>query len=154
MEILLKSWALGFCALLVSEAIARADAPAGRYVVSNGTVTDNKTKLVWQQSISGSAYTRAEALAYCPTLGSGWRLPTAKELITLIDFSKADDGSTPLVSSGLFPAKDWSYTGGAYYFWSSTGDDTSGTWAVNFKHDFYLLARLVSDTTTYVRCVR
>ena len=79
---------------------ARADAPAGRYVVSTNTVYDNKTKLTWQRTPSSSSecpYTYVQAKDYCSTIGAtlggtGWRLPTVKELLTLIDWSKTNQG--------------------------------------------------------------
>ena len=65
---------------------ADANAPAGRYTTSSGTVYDTKTKLTWQQAVAPGTYAWAGAKAYCAGLnlgGTGWRLPTIKELQTI-----------------------------------------------------------------------
>ncbi len=131
---------------------AHAAAPAGHYVVSGtGTVFDTKSKLTWQQG--GSLGTFAEAKAYCGQLGStlagaGWRLPTFKELLTLLDLSQTKSSTNDLKIDPVF-----TYTGIGGH-WSATPDaaDPSRAWNVNF---FY------GDTYTYgvtntnaIRCVR
>lgn len=99
-----------------------ADAPSGRYVVSTNTVYDNKTKLTWQRTPSSSSecpYTYPQAKDYCSTIGAtlggtGWRLPTVKELLTLIDWSKTNQGF-----DSAFPVQV------NCYHWSSTLQSTS-----------------------------
>ncbi len=59
----------------------------------DGTVTDLVTGLMWQQGYSGKmTYSEAVALADSFELASytDWRLPTIKELYSLIDFSGED----------------------------------------------------------------
>ena len=72
---------------------AQADAPVGHYTASMGMVTDNKTGLTWQQS-EGPVLNWSDAKDYCTNLElntmTDWRLPTVKELLTLVDFSKTD----------------------------------------------------------------
>ena len=77
----------------VVTAPAWATAPSGRYTITAGTVYDTKTKLTWQQPGPSATYTWAAAKTYCAGLGSslggtGWRLPTIKELQTIVDNSK------------------------------------------------------------------
>ncbi|MCW5211532.1 DUF1566 domain-containing protein [Desulfobulbus sp. TB] len=65
----------------------------------NGTVTDNVTGLMWQKDM-GSKMTWSDANALATTLELGgytdWRLPTIKELYSLILFTGAKgDGSNP-----------------------------------------------------------
>ena len=60
-----------------------------RYTTAGGTVYDTKTKLTWQQAISSSTYTWADAQTYCAGVsmslgGTGWRLPTLVELKTIV----------------------------------------------------------------------
>ncbi len=80
--------------------------------VSNGdgTVTDLNTGLMWQQD-PGNKVTYAEAEAGADSLGLGgysdWRLPTIKELYSLILFSGEDPSSYPGSDpSGLTPFID------------------------------------------------
>jgi hypothetical protein len=57
-----------------------------RQVVST-TVLNNKTKLNWQRAISTSRYDWDGARTYCAGLnlgGTGWRVPTRNELVTII----------------------------------------------------------------------
>jgi hypothetical protein len=126
---------------------ADANAPAGRYTTSGGTVYDTKTKLTWQQAVAPGTYTWAGAKTYCAGLnlvGTGWRLPTIKELQTIVDDSQAN----PAIDQTAFPSTpaDW--------FWSSSplAGSSSVAWGVYFNS---------GDTdygdvsyTNYVRCVR
>jgi len=103
-----------------------------RYTTSNGTVLDTKTKLTWQQSFSDSRMTWAAAKSYCAGLGSalggsGWRLPTIKELQTLVDVSVSPG---PTIDTTAFP-----YTPATSDFWSSTpaSANPSAAWVVLFS---------------------
>jgi hypothetical protein len=67
---------------------ARAKAPSGRYKMLNGAVTDTKTGLVWEAATTG--VNAGEAKTHCAGLtstlgGVGWRIPTIKELESLVD---------------------------------------------------------------------
>src|SRR5450631_801437 len=91
-------------AALVFRTVARANAPAGRYGGSGSIVVDSKTNLTWQQSPAPSGMSWANAKTYCAGVGStlggtGWRLPTEKELLTLIDYSQA---TGPLIDQSAF----------------------------------------------------
>lgn len=128
--------------------LARADAPAGRYTIANGTVYDTKTKLTWQQAVPAAGYTWANAKTYCAGLslaGTGWRLPTAKELQTIVDESRTN----PLIDTTTFPSAPSNY-----YFWSSSAlaGSSSSAWHVDFYdgRTYYYDVSL----TCNVRCVR
>jgi hypothetical protein len=132
-----------------------ANAPAGQYVVTasgtvSGTVYDTKSKLTWQQTVSSTTYTWAAAKTYCAgvsaSLGdTGWRLPTIKELMTILDVSQA---TAPMIDPNSFPGTP------SATFWSSSpvGGSPSNAWGVDFKNG-YAGSRAVS-TTYNVRCVR
>jgi hypothetical protein len=127
----------------------RASAPAGRYTIANGTVYDTKTGLTWQQAVSSSTYTQAAAASYCSSLSLNavtWRLPTMKELLTIVDDSVASPG--PTIDSTAFPATP------AIAFWSSTPWPL-GSILVALGVDFSDGATddLDRSTTNYVRCV-
>lgn len=109
---------------------AHADAPAGRYVVSAETILDTQTQLVWQRTPPASPATRiwASALAYCATgsglPGAGWRLPTIKELQTLVDERATMPPLIDPAFAGAVAAQYWSSTPHVVY-----NDDA---WLVDF----------------------
>ena len=151
-------WAAG--ALLVSTMLlvyppfGRADAPPGRYVVQNGTVLDTETGLTWQQAVPAELYLWGGpgcvgcsfASVYCAGLaldGGGWRLPTMRELQTLVDETKSD----PAIDTNYFPGTP------AEAFWtSSPGLEQQFTWVVNFGAGNS--GRDVATQQRRVRCVR
>jgi len=109
----------------------QAATPAGRYTASSGTVLDTKTRLVWQEPFAASSMSWAAAKTYCAGLGatlggSGWRLPTIKELQTLVDVSITTGAS---IDPTYFPLASIST------FWSSTPSTASTTaaWVLSFK---------------------
>jgi hypothetical protein len=92
--------------------------PIGSQLIDNkdGTVTDTSTGVMWQQATAPGTYTWGEALSYCENLVlpsggySDWRLPTIKELHSIVDLMRAK------------PAIDITYFPGAVSdnYWSST----------------------------------
>ena len=81
---------LAIAGVLGLTASLRAAAPAGRFVINGNIVTDTVTGLVWQKLPDGTGRNYTNGAAYCngntPALpGTGWRLPTLKELSTLFD---------------------------------------------------------------------
>lgn len=128
-----------------------ASAPAGHYTVAAGTVTDNKTMLTWQQTISSSTYSLADAEDYCAALdldGVQWRVPTTQELLSIVDFSVAAPG--PAIDSTAFPATP------ADYFWSSTqwvGGIMGYAVAIDFTGTNGTEG-FEASTAYYVRCVQ
>jgi hypothetical protein len=128
--------------------VGRASAPAGRYTIANGTVYDTKTKLTWQQAVPSSTYTQGGAASYCATLGlngATWRLPTMKELLSIVDLSVPTPG--PTIDATAFPGTP------ADYFWSSTpyAGIPGSAWSALFYYGF-TYGNDVSNTS-YVRCV-
>ncbi len=121
----------------------------GNYTVGTGTVRDNVTGLVWQQTANGVLYDRVQATSHCQSLNlggwsSGWRLPTLIELESIVDYGR----SMPSINGTAFPstpsAPFWSsspYLGaaGAWWFVNFVTGETAGTsWS----------------STLRVRCVR
>jgi hypothetical protein len=129
--------------------------PASRYFVSAGQVTDTVTGLTWEQSslTTGGAnndgrYSQSSARSYCAELmlgGSIWRLPTAKELLTLIDYSVNQNS---LMMNAVFSG------GLVSNYWSSTlqADLSTGAWYGIFS--IGQLSYLNVDSLLYVRCIR
>jgi len=115
----------------------------------NGTITDNVTGLSWQKQDDATTRTWDAANTYCAGLslaGTGWRVPTRRELMSIVDYGKY----SPAINSTYFTS-----TRGDYYYWSSTtyARNTASAWLV----DFYYGGVGVSGNKTYtfyVRCAR
>ena len=118
----------------------------------NGTVTDNVTGLIWTQSpdLNGDGdidvndkLTYAQALASADSFSlagySDWRLPTIKELYSLIDFSGVDpSGYSGSDTSSLVPFIDTAYFDFGY------GDTSAGERVIDAQ--FATSTRYVSTT--------
>ena len=135
---------------------ADANAPVGQYVVTagetgNGIVYDTKSKLTWQQTVSSTAYyTWADAKTYCAGVGAslggtGWRLPTFKELQSLVDYSQS---TAPMIDPNAFPSTP------SAVFWSASpvAGSPSSAWSVNFSNGYTYYDAV--SVTYNVRCVR
>jgi hypothetical protein len=89
----------------------------------NGTITDRTTRLQWQKSDDGITRNWQAALAYCEALSPnepiGWRLPNAKELQSIVDYTRAP---VPVTSNRAGPAIEPIFvtTSVESYFWTST----------------------------------
>jgi Protein of unknown function (DUF1566) len=85
------------CLATLLAPVSHANAPAGRYTVASGAVTDNQTGLVWQQADDGKTYTFSQAQSHCAALGGTWRVPTPNELMTIVS------DSPPYLDAAAFP---------------------------------------------------
>ena len=117
--------------------------------LKNGIVLDARTGLEWQaEPLSPLSWQEALAAAETLELGghSDWRLPTAEELITLIDFERYRPASA-------FPGQ-WPVGGTCSWFWSSSSRvaNTAYAWYVDFN-DGHVDDRQ-KTVSYYVRCVR
>jgi len=110
----------------------------------NGTVTDIETKLVWQKD-HADPLTWQETMNYAESLSlaghNDWRLPTAEELFTLVDFSKHSPASS-------FPEMLTNY------FWTSSSyaPNSDYAWGVDFSGGY--VYNVDKNGDHYVRCVR
>jgi len=147
--------------LLAGEALSgravRAGAPAMRYSIDDGgtsdrtddTVVDTRTGLLWQRNTEPRTFTRAEAGAYCAELKlaahGGFRLPTRRELVSLVDYTRVG----PSTDIAAFPdARPEGY-------WTSTAyvaNPTQVGWRVEFLYGIASQSPL-SDVLR-ARCVR
>jgi hypothetical protein len=99
----------------------------------NGTVTDTDTGLMWQQETAQGSYNWEQALACCEGLTLGgyndWRLPTVKELLSIVDYSRY-----PAIYTTYFPDT----VVDNYYLSSTTSraatDGTAAAWLVTPDH--------------------
>ncbi len=143
---------IGVAGLVIGmTSLAHGNAPSGRYTITDGTVYDTKTKLTWQQAVSGKSCWEC-AKNYCASLSGGWHLPTMKELQTIVDSSR----SSPAVDPTAFPSTP------ADKFWSATqaAEYASTAWPKAWTVDFYsgstqsFEVALEGGYEFYVRCVR
>lgn len=148
------------------------------YDNGDGTVTDLNTGLMWQQTPDFDQYGWEEAFDYADELTTGgytdWRLPTVKELYSLIDFTgeivtDAND-SIPYIDTDYFY---YEYVSDPYIgqFWTSTlyelgplqEDEIEGAFGVNFGDGhiksyetgyYYDSTETLVAPGNFVRCVR
>jgi len=141
----------------------------------DGTINDNVTGLVWQKcsvgqlatACTGSAtmfnwyqasgtadatYNPGGATNVCGDLslaGTGWRLPTEFELMTIVDYGRFN----PSINTTYFPG-----TQSLYYYWSSDTDNSGVKGGTNYAWfvDFYvsIVNSTLKTANEYVRCVR
>jgi hypothetical protein len=106
---------------------------ADKASAANGvaTVADRMTTLAWQQATAPDPLTWDDAKAYCAAFGRGAHLPTAKELLSLVDW-----GARAAINLDFFPDTSrgdyWTATpvpgNAGYDFTVAFGDATySGT---------------------------
>jgi hypothetical protein len=95
----------------------------------DGTVTDQRTGLIWQKVQADKAMSWEEALQYCENLNlahhADWRLPNIKELRSVNDDSKV----SPSLDKVFFPGAK------ADFYWSSTSqwNHPERAWYVDFS---------------------
>jgi hypothetical protein len=111
-----------------------------------GVVVDLETGLEWEATPQDQEVSVAEADTYCQKLvldsQSDWRLPTARELSTLID---------PLGATRALPLSFGLKSGASY--WSSTSASGLNNWCVGMGNG-YTAACPTTAQTHRVRCVR
>jgi formylglycine-generating enzyme required for sulfatase activity len=116
----------------------------------DGTITDNVTGLMWQQVVSTTTYTWAQAVAYCPKLTlaghSDWRLPSRIELVSIVDLGVT---SGVPINATYFPSTP------VGWFWSSSpwAGSPRYAWGVGFGDVGYTNFSDVPYMTN-ARCVR
>jgi hypothetical protein len=95
---------------------------------SDGTISDLATGLMWQQADDGVSRNWQEALKYAEDMTlseySDWRLPNAKELQSIVDYTRCPAITNSPAISPLFMTtsiSDPDGNAGQYpYFWTST----------------------------------
>ena len=148
-----RSWSVYFGSALVIVGSATSTSTYARcvageletldpqFALMDSIAIDNGTELVWRRDVQ-AASSQAEAMAACAAIDSDpFRLPTLKELLTIVDDTK----TSPAIDEAIFAVGD------SPMFWTSTTTDqierlvdfTQGTTAEASPSDSYT-----------VRCVR
>ena len=129
---------------------AAASAPEGHYAQSGKYVRALQTGLLWSPTLAAT-YSWFDAPQACAGLGEGWRVPTCKELLTLVDLSSAP--GSPRIDPYYFPV-----TQTDDYYWSATerAADNTHAWWVSFADGSSASkdADGLKSSLHYVRCVR
>jgi uncharacterized repeat protein (TIGR01451 family) len=96
----------------------------------DGTVTDSATGLMWSQADSGTGMDWQSALAWVQTknaqnfLGhNDWRLPDAKEMQSILDYTRSPATSNSAAIDPIFTATSFTNEGGQTdwpWYWAST----------------------------------
>jgi len=94
----------------------------------DGTITDEATGLTWMKSDSGKGMDWPSALKYAEAMTmadhSDWRLPNAKELQTIIDYTRSPDTTGSAAIDPIFDATEIKNESGkkdfAHYWTSSS----------------------------------
>ena len=128
---------------------------AGAALVDNGdgTVSDTRTGLMWQQDGSSfGAMNWETALSHCESLAlpldnayTDWHLPNIQELQSLVDYSGRYATS---IDENRFPGTE------DYDYWTSTtyDDYNDYVWTIHFSDG--RITFLKKDASAYVRAVR
>ena len=140
-----------------------ANTPDAQFTIgNNGTVTDNKTGLMWKRCSEGQAwdgstctgsaaiYTWQAALQQGQPSGfagfTDWRVPNIKELRSIVELQCVD----PSVNLNIFPATPFEV------FWSSsTYAESSGNawaWVIYFDYGYGNVG--IKNSGYHVRLVR
>lgn len=117
--------------------------PPTRFITTTAEAYDAKTKLTWQRMPAPTTKTAAEAAAYCGGLGNSYRVPSVKELLTLVEYSQV----SPSINTDVFLGP----SGTGYWTSSVVVGSAGAVWQINFYdgavYDF-------APGNLQVRCVR
>ncbi|MEE4260096.1 MAG: DUF1566 domain-containing protein [Bacteroidales bacterium] len=105
----------------------------------DGTITDNATGLIWTQDDDGEGMFWEDALTYAENFEfaghSDWRLPNAKELQSIVDYTRAPSVTNSAAIDPVFNCSVITDEGGGEnypFYWSGTTHanwtDNSGAW--------------------------
>lgn len=91
------------------------------------TITDTATGLTWMQEDNGKGILWEDALAYCEDISlaghDDWRLPNAKELQSIVDYSRSPDTTNSPAIDPVFSSTQITNEAGQTdygFYWTST----------------------------------
>ena len=123
--------------------------PTSRFVGPSGggagVVTDTLTTLTWLNTASATDMNWAAAQSYCSGLGGGYRLPTLKELESIVDLTVTPGVTINLTAFPNAPAD-------IYWTSSLNAGSPGNVWVVDFNSGE---STYLGESPYYrVRCVR
>ncbi|HEY3819203.1 MAG TPA: DUF1566 domain-containing protein [Polyangiaceae bacterium] len=153
---------LAASAVLVLATLARADAPTDQYALFNlnsDIIQDQRTGLSWQRYPTATAVSFASAANVCQalsldTLTTGWRVPSYKELLTLVDEAPhVEYEGAALVQKWIdgdaFPGAPVTLNG----YWTSSAYPLTPGYAYSVNFNTGLAEAHSIGNAQYVRCV-
>jgi len=94
---------------------------------NDNTISDSTTGLMWQKDDSQTTMDWDSAISYCESNTTAnytdWRLPNAKELQGIVDYTRSPDTTSSATINSLFNATSFTNEGGATdwgYYWTGT----------------------------------
>ncbi len=94
---------------------------------SNGTISDSATGLMWMQDDNGTGVTWQAALNYAENIEyagfSDWRLPNAKELQGILDYTRSPETTSSAAINPIFNSTEITNEAGESdypFYWSGT----------------------------------
>jgi hypothetical protein len=119
-----------------------------RFSSGEGIVLDRVAGLVWEGTPACTACTWKQALQVCTTRGPGWRVPTVKELLSLVDPSEDACPKWDPAFGPDCPSPSW--------FWSSTpvAASPNSAFYVSFNFGTANFTVFTGGYKAGVRCVR
>jgi len=91
------------------------------------TISDSATSLMWEKSDSQSTMSWDSALSYCESGATGgytnWRLPNAKELQSILDYTRSPETTSSAALDSIFDATSFTNEGGEKdwgFYWAGT----------------------------------
>jgi hypothetical protein len=158
----MRRWSRGLGAMfavVTAGALARADAPADQYQNFNKgdvIILDNFTHLFWQRTAM-VAPSFTEAVAACASLQLGgkspWRLPSYKELSTLVDESPHFEYPAGIPQPIAIDGNAFPLTAVDHQYWSSSASPASTGTVLAIDFATGAGTTLSQTATGYARCV-
>jgi len=101
---------------------------------NDDTISDSTTTLMWEKNDSQTTMDWDTAISHCEDSTTAnytdWRLPNAKELQGIVDYTRSPDTSSSAAIDSLFNATSFTNEGGqtdwGYYWTNTTHQNTSG----------------------------
>ena len=115
-----------------------AVAPPNQYtILSDDEAQDEYTRLIWQRDGDATGLVSWDvAVSYCENLSLGgystWRLPTVRELATLVDEAQV----APAINRTVFPNTHYGARSNDWYWASHQARNSSAVWGLNFDDGF------------------
>ena len=137
-----------------------AVAPPDQYtILSDDEALDNYTRLIWQRDGDATGLVSwNEAVSYCEGLSLGgssdWRLPSVRELATLVDEAEV----APSINEEVFPNTHYGARSNNWYWAGHQARSSSASWGLNFDDGFTGFNSGAAAWNTfgpsYTKCVR